>query len=179
MRSAAVPAPVTPSWRTSTAPRSRASRRNSRSYRTARSASVRCMSTSSAREPSCRWERPPPWRPDARLPTKWPCGRCSGDRREPGWGHGMHGPDVPVSSPLAMMDAVDLPSGTLTFLLSDVEGSTALWEAAREAMAVALPRSLEIVESVAGAHGGVLPVEQGEGDSRLAVFSRAADALAA
>lgn len=52
-------------------------------------------------------------------------------------------------SPLAMMETVDLPSGTLTFLLSDVEGSTALWEAAREAMAVALPRSLEIVEAVA------------------------------
>ena len=78
-----------------------------------------------------------------------------------------------------MMDAVDLPSGTLTFLLSDVEGSTALWEAARDAMAVALPRSLEIVETVAAAHGGVLPVEQGEGDSRLAAFHRAAEALAA
>jgi len=79
----------------------------------------------------------------------------------------------------AMMDAVGLPSGTLSFLLSDVEGSTALWEAAREPMAVALPRSLEIVEKIASAHGGVLPVEQGEGDSRLAVFPRAADALAA
>ena len=69
--------------------------------------------------------------------------------------------------------------GDVDFLLSDVEGSTALWEAAREAMAIALPRSLEIVETVASAHGGVLPVEQGEGDSRLAVFPRAADALAA
>jgi predicted ATPase/class 3 adenylate cyclase/DNA-binding NarL/FixJ family response regulator len=78
-----------------------------------------------------------------------------------------------------MMGAMGLPSGTLTFLLSDVEGSTALWEAQREAMALALPRSLEIVEKVASAHGGVLPVEQGEGDSRLAVFPRAADALAA
>jgi hypothetical protein len=28
-----------------------------------------------------------------------------------------------------MMDAVGLPSGTLSFLLSDLEGSTALWEA--------------------------------------------------
>lgn len=44
---------------------------------------------------------------------------------------------------------------------------------------MALPRSLEIVEKIASAHGGVLPVEQGEGDSRLAVFPRAADALAA
>src|SRR5919198_4828956 len=82
-----------------------------------------------------------------------------------------------VTTSLAMMEAVNLPSGTLTFLLSDVEGATALRKAAREA--VALPRSLEIVETVALAHGGVLPVEQGERDSRLAVFSRAADALAA
>jgi len=84
-----------------------------------------------------------------------------------------------VTSDFAMMDPVGLPSGTLTFLLSDVEGSTALWEAHRDSMAVALPRSLEIVEKLAAAHGGVLPVEQGEGDSRLAVFPRAADALAA
>ena len=28
----------------------------------------------------------------------------------------------------------ELPSGTVTFLLTDVEGSTALWEAAPEAM---------------------------------------------
>ncbi len=29
----------------------------------------------------------------------------------------------------------DLPSGTVTFLLTDVEGSTALWEHAPETMA--------------------------------------------
>jgi predicted ATPase/class 3 adenylate cyclase/DNA-binding CsgD family transcriptional regulator len=86
---------------------------------------------------------------------------------------------APVTASLAMMEPVGLPSGTLTFLLSDVEGSTHLWEVAREPMAVALPRSLQLVEEVASAHGGVLPVEQGEGDSRLAVFPRAADALAA
>ena len=78
-----------------------------------------------------------------------------------------------------MMETVGLPSGTLTFLLSDVEGSTALWETEREGMAVALPRSLQIVEEIASAHGGVLPVEQGEGDSRLAAFPRATDALSA
>ena len=90
-------------------------------------------------------------------------------------GHETYGLDVPVITSLAMMDSVDLPSGTLTFLMSDVEGSTTLWEAAREARAVALPRSLEMVEVVASAHGGALPIEQGEGDSRLAVFPRAAD----
>lgn len=79
----------------------------------------------------------------------------------------------------AIMDAVGLPSGTLTFLLTDVEGSTALWDTAREAMAAALPRSLELVEKVVTAHGGVLPVEQGEGDSRLAAFVGTAEALRA
>jgi class 3 adenylate cyclase len=36
----------------------------------------------------------------------------------------------------------ELPSGTVTFLLTDVEGSTALWEAAPEAMRAALARHL-------------------------------------
>ena len=34
----------------------------------------------------------------------------------------------------------ELPSGTVTFLLTDVEGSTALWEEAPEAMRAALAR---------------------------------------
>ena len=84
-----------------------------------------------------------------------------------------------MNAEFAIMGGVTLPSGTLTFLLSDVEGSTRLWEVEREAMAVALPRSLQLVEDVASSYGGVLPVEQGEGDSRLAVFPRAADALTA
>jgi predicted ATPase/class 3 adenylate cyclase/DNA-binding CsgD family transcriptional regulator len=78
-----------------------------------------------------------------------------------------------------MMEAVALPRGTLTFLLSDVEGSTRRWEDAPDAMAIALPWSLALVEDAVAAHGGYLPVEQGEGDSRLAVFERSADASAA
>ncbi|MGH9010168.1 MAG: ATP-binding protein, partial [Acidimicrobiia bacterium] len=62
---------------------------------------------------------------------------------------------TPEQAGFGMMETMGLPLGTLTFLLSDVEGSTALWEAEREGMAVALPRSLEIVEKVASAHGGV------------------------
>ena len=31
----------------------------------------------------------------------------------------------------------DLPSGTVTFLFTDIEGSTALWERDREGMAAA------------------------------------------
>jgi class 3 adenylate cyclase len=32
----------------------------------------------------------------------------------------------------------DLPSGTVTFLFTDIEGSTALWERDRQAMVVAM-----------------------------------------
>ncbi len=80
---------------------------------------------------------------------------------------------------VSMMEAVALPLGTVTFLLSDVEGSTRGWEDAPAAMAAALPRSLWLVEDAVATHGGRVPVEQGEGDSRLAVFQRAAEGLAA
>ena len=39
-----------------------------------------------------------------------------------------------------------LPSGTVTFLLTDVEGSTALWEEAPEAMRAALARHDELFD---------------------------------
>ena len=39
-----------------------------------------------------------------------------------------------------------LPSGTVTFLLADVEGSTALWEVAPEAMRAALARHDALLE---------------------------------
>ncbi len=79
----------------------------------------------------------------------------------------------------SMMESVALPLGPLTFLLSDVDGSIQRWEDAPEAMAAALPRSLALVEDAVAAHGGSLPVEQGEADSRLAVFERTVDAVAA
>jgi predicted ATPase/class 3 adenylate cyclase/DNA-binding CsgD family transcriptional regulator len=72
-----------------------------------------------------------------------------------------------------------LPSGTVTFLLTDIEGSTRLWEAAPEAMAVAVPRHYELIAAAVERHGGVRPIEQGEGDSIVAAFARASDALAA
>jgi class 3 adenylate cyclase len=36
----------------------------------------------------------------------------------------------------------DLPSGTVTFLFTDIEGSTALWERDRVAMAAAVARHI-------------------------------------
>ena len=47
------------------------------------------------------------------------------------------------------------------------------------AMPEAIARHYEILDEVIARHGGVRPVEQGEGDSVVAVFTRARDAVAA
>jgi class 3 adenylate cyclase/tetratricopeptide (TPR) repeat protein len=75
--------------------------------------------------------------------------------------------------------AATLPSGVVTFLLTDIEDSTALWDADREAMAGALVRHDELVARHVEAAGGVLIKSKGEGDATLSVFQRASDALAA
>ncbi len=73
----------------------------------------------------------------------------------------------------------DPPVGTVTFVLTEVEGSTRLWESAPEAMGVAMARHDELLNAAIALHGGVRPVQQGEGDNVFAVFARASDALAA
>jgi predicted ATPase/class 3 adenylate cyclase/DNA-binding CsgD family transcriptional regulator len=72
-----------------------------------------------------------------------------------------------------------LPTGTVTLLLGDVEGSTRLWETQPNAMAAALARMNQTVDDIVAAHDGVRPVEQGEGDSFVTAFARASDAAAA
>lgn len=72
----------------------------------------------------------------------------------------------------------ELPTGTVTLLLADVEGSTRLWETQPEEMAAALARLNGTVAVSLAAHHGVRPVEQGEGDSFVAAFARASDAVA-
>ena len=72
-----------------------------------------------------------------------------------------------------------LPMGTVTLLLADVEGSTRLWEEEPETMTEAVARLDAVVAEVMGRHGGARPVEQGEGDSFVAAFARASDAVAA
>lgn len=75
--------------------------------------------------------------------------------------------------------SVLLPTGTVTLLLADVEGSTRLWETQPAQMTAAIARLNETVSQVLAAHDGVRPVEQGEGDSFVAAFARASDAVAA
>lgn len=72
----------------------------------------------------------------------------------------------------------ELPTGTVTLLLADVEGSTRLWETQSDAMTTALEQLNQIVNDFVAAHGGVRPVEQGEGDSFVVAFARASDAVA-
>ncbi|MGH3967197.1 MAG: ATP-binding protein, partial [Mycobacterium sp.] len=71
-----------------------------------------------------------------------------------------------------------LPTGTVTLLLADVEGSTRLWETQPAEMTTAIARLNQTVSEIIAAHDGVRPVEQGEGDSFVAAFARASDAIA-
>jgi predicted ATPase/class 3 adenylate cyclase len=75
--------------------------------------------------------------------------------------------------------AVSLPTGTVTFLFTDVEGSTMLWEQDRDGALLAMTRHDTLIESLVDQHNGVVVRSRGEGDSRFAVFSHAGDAVAA
>jgi class 3 adenylate cyclase len=50
----------------------------------------------------------------------------------------------------------DLPSGTVTFLFTDIEGSTARWEGDRVAMAAAVERHIALLTTAIIATSGVL-----------------------
>src|SRR5438270_5779474 len=71
-----------------------------------------------------------------------------------------------------------LPIGTVTLVLTDVQGSTRQWEERPEEMRAALQDVDPVVETAIASHHGVRPVEQGEGDSYVAAFSKASDGLA-
>ena len=89
--------------------------------------------------------------------------------------------DLPAETPLltwSEQDVSELPTGTVTLLLADVEGSTRLWETQSESMTAALERLNRTVDDLVATHGGVRPVEQGEGDSFVVAFARASDAVA-
>src|SRR5262249_2450108 len=71
----------------------------------------------------------------------------------------------------------ELPTGTVPLLLADVEGSTRLWQTQPDEITAALARLDSILADLLKVHGGVRPVEQGEGDSFVAAFPRASDAV--
>jgi predicted ATPase/class 3 adenylate cyclase len=73
----------------------------------------------------------------------------------------------------------ELPSGTVTFVLTDVQDSTPLWEQYPAAMSQALVRHDEIIENLTQDSNGFLIRPRGEGDSRFMVFLRAIDGVTA
>jgi predicted ATPase/class 3 adenylate cyclase len=72
-----------------------------------------------------------------------------------------------------------LPSGIVTFLFTDVEGSTRLWERLPDEAGRALTRHDQLIETIVAQHAGVLIRPRGEGDSRFAVFDHATNAVIA
>ncbi len=50
----------------------------------------------------------------------------------------------------------ELPTGTVTFLFTDIEGSTTRWEQHPEAMQAALARHDAILREAIEGHGGVV-----------------------
>src|SRR5215207_7910801 len=71
----------------------------------------------------------------------------------------------------------DLPRGAVTFLFTDIEGSTALWERDRAAMHAAVERHVTVLNGVIRDHAGV-PFKT-VGDAVQAAFPAAPAALAA
>jgi predicted ATPase/class 3 adenylate cyclase len=70
-----------------------------------------------------------------------------------------------------------VPTGTVTFLFTDVENSTALWDQHAGDMRQALERHDRILQSAVTAHGGF--VFSHGGDGVAVAFQRAADAVTA
>src|SRR3954453_20694941 len=73
----------------------------------------------------------------------------------------------------------DLPTGTVTFLFTDIEGSTQLWEQHPELALLALTRHDSLIEEIVSRYRGELVRPRGEGDSRFAVFPLATNAVGA
>src|SRR5258707_4948433 len=71
-----------------------------------------------------------------------------------------------------------VPTGTVTLLLADVEGSTRVWETASEEMTAAFANLDRTLAELVSAHQGVRPVEQVEGYSFVVAFTGTSDGVA-
>jgi class 3 adenylate cyclase len=92
-------------------------------------------------------------------------------------GAGLTGDPAAGTAPGAA--PVDLPEGLVTFLLTDIEDSTRLWDVAPRAMSQALARHEQLVAETVATHAGRLLKARGEGDATLSVFAKAGTAAAA
>ena len=64
---------------------------------------------------------------------------------------------------LAFPGVPQAPTGTVTFLFTDIEGSTRLWDEDSDAMRDALSRHDAILREAIGAHGGLVFATGGDG----------------
>jgi predicted ATPase/class 3 adenylate cyclase len=78
---------------------------------------------------------------------------------------------------MASTDTRGLPTGTVTFLFTDIEGSTALLHQAGDAFAGLIEQHNSLIGDAIAGNNGVLVST--EGDSHFAVFAAASDAVAA
>src|SRR5215211_7542640 len=88
-------------------------------------------------------------------------------------------PDGGLSSPheIGVVAMATPPTGTLTFLFTDIEGSTRRWDEQPEAMQAALARHDALLREAIERHGG--HIFKTMGDAFYAAFARATDAVAA
>lgn len=84
-----------------------------------------------------------------------------------------------ISLDVAVEQRFPVVTRAVTFLLTDIEGSTAAWEADAPGMAAALARHDEMVERIVTFSGGRLIKTRGEGDATFSVFDRPSAAAAA
>lgn len=66
-------------------------------------------------------------------------------------GLGVRGPEGVI-----LPGQAELPGGTVTFLLTDIQGSTRLWESVPDAMAAALEQHNRLLTVVIEGHDGVV-----------------------
>jgi class 3 adenylate cyclase len=82
-----------------------------------------------------------------------------------------------AQTPPASRHPAQLPQGIVSFLFTDIEGSTRLWEEHAQAMQSALAHHDRLLRTCVEAHGG--QVFKTTGDGLHAAFARPTDALAA
>ncbi len=88
--------------------------------------------------------------------------------------------ELPSTGPSTVgVQPEELPSGTVTLLLTDIVGSASLWDTRPGDMAMALETVEGLIDQHVAAGGGRLLKSRGEGDSTLSVFSSAPNAVMA
>ena len=82
-----------------------------------------------------------------------------------------------MNAPDSASPTTPLPSGTVTFLFTDIVGSTSLWEVQRDAMHNSMVRHDAMMRGCIGTHRG--HIVKTTGDGFHAAFANASDAIEA